>query len=82
MECTDAEPADKLDSKLLKVLDYFSNSITLHVHLPEGVYTTEERVCKFAYILLYQFHVLQRSGLSSHSNSHAILVKECSALSV
>lgn len=44
VECTDAEPADKLDSKLLKVLDYFSNSITLHVHLPEGVYTTEERV--------------------------------------
>ena len=47
MECTDAEPGESLDSKLLEILDNFSNSITLQVHLPSDVCTTEEHICKF-----------------------------------
>ena len=45
MECTDTEPGVELDDELLKVVDYFSNSITVQVHLPNDVYTTEDRVC-------------------------------------
>ena len=48
MECTDEEPGDDVNDELLKVIDYFSNSITVEIHLPNDVYTTEERVCKFS----------------------------------
>ncbi|XP_046844317.1 ubiquitin carboxyl-terminal hydrolase 47-like isoform X2 [Xenia sp. Carnegie-2017] len=48
VQCTDDEPGETLDEKLLQVLDYFSNSITLEVHLPQDVYTTQQRVSEIS----------------------------------
>ena len=66
MECTDTEPGVELDDELLKVVDYFSNSITVQVHLPNDVYTTEDRVCTcFPIIFLTQESSSFTNGYSS-----------------